>query len=48
MVAIEIQANESAAGFPIEYLLLAVGLVAVIAILIFLFVLKRRKPKKQE
>jgi hypothetical protein len=48
MVAIEIQANESAAGFPIEYLLLAVGLVAVIAILIFLFVLKRKKPKKQE
>jgi len=48
MVTIEKQANESAAGFPMEYLLLAVGIVAAIAILIFLFMLKRKKPKKQD
>ena len=47
-VTIEKQANESTAEFPIEYLLLAVGITAVIAILIFLFVLKRKKSKKQE
>jgi hypothetical protein len=47
-VTIEKQANGSAGGFPLEYLLAALGIVAVIAVLIFVFVFKRRKPKTQE
>jgi hypothetical protein len=44
-VTIEKQASESAGGFPLEYLLASVGIVAVIAVLVFLFVFKRRKPE---
>ena len=47
-VTIEKQASESAGGFPLEYLLAALGIVAVIAVLVFFFVLKRRKPETQK
>jgi hypothetical protein len=46
-VTIEKQSNELAAGIPLEYLLLAFGIVAVFAVLVFLFMLKRKKLKKQ-
>jgi hypothetical protein len=46
-VTIEKQASESAGGFPLEYLLAALGIVAVIAVLVFFFVFKRRKPETQ-
>ena len=44
-LTIEKQARESAGGFPLEYLLEALGIVAVIVVLIFFFVFKRRKPE---
>jgi hypothetical protein len=47
-VTIEKQASESAGGFPLEYLLAALGIVALIAVLVIFFVFKRRKPEKQE
>ena len=45
-VSIE-KASEAAGGFPLEYLLAALGAVAVIAVLLVFFVFKRRKQKKQ-
>ena len=42
---IEKQSNPG--GFPLEYLLAALAIV-IVAVLAFLFVFKRRKPKKQE
>ena len=45
-VSIEKQASETASGFPLEYILAALGIIAVIAVLVFLM-LKRRKPKTQ-
>jgi len=47
-VTIEKQANESADGFPFEYLLAVLGIVAVIAVVVFFVVFKRRKPETQE
>ena len=46
-VSIEKQAGETAGGFPLQYLLAALGVVAVIAILLVFFMLKRRKPRTQ-
>jgi len=46
-VTIEKQASETASGFPLEYILAGVGVVAVVAILLIFFVLKRRKPRTQ-
>jgi hypothetical protein len=47
-VTIEKQSNKSAGGFPLEYLLAALGIVAVIAVFVVFFVFKRRKPKTEE
>ena len=45
-VSIEKQTREPTGGFPIEYILAAVGAIAVIAVLLFLM-LKRRKSETQ-
>ncbi len=45
-VTIEKVTNEGG-GFPLEYILAALGVVAVIAVLLVLVMLKRRKPKTQ-
>jgi hypothetical protein len=47
-VTIEKQSNVSAGGFPLEYLLAALGIVAAIVVFVVFFVFKRRKPKTEE
>ncbi len=42
---IEKQASQSTAGFPLEYILAALGIIAVIAVLLVFVLLRRRKPK---
>jgi len=47
-VTVEKQASESSSGgFPLEYMLVALGGVAVVAVLLVFVVLKRRKPRTQ-
>jgi hypothetical protein len=45
--SIAVTIDKQAGGFPMEYLLAALGIVAAIAILVFFFVFKRRKARKQ-
>jgi hypothetical protein len=47
-VTIEKQTSETVGGFPLEYVLAALGIVALIAVLVFFFVFKRKKPETQE
>jgi hypothetical protein len=47
-VTIEKQSNVSAGGFPLEYLLAGLGIVAAIVVFVVFFVFKRRKPKTEE
>jgi hypothetical protein len=46
-VSIEKQASETAGGFPLEYILAALGIIAVVAVIVVFLALKRRKPKTQ-
>jgi len=46
-VTIKTQTSEPTGGFPLEYVLAAIGAVAIIAVLLVFFVLKRRKPRTQ-
>jgi len=47
-VTIQIQASESSTGgFPLEYVLVALGVVAIIAVLLVFVLFKRRKPRTQ-
>ena len=47
-VTIEKQASEtSTGGFPLEYILAALGVIAIVAVLLAFFVLKRKKQRTQ-
>jgi len=44
---IEKQVSEPTDGFPLEYMLAAIGVVAIIAVLLVFVMLRRRKPRTQ-
>ncbi len=44
-VSIEKQASETSDGFPLEYVLAALGIVAAVAVVVAIVVLRRRKPR---